>query len=167
MKDLEIEIMAQVTKTQTLADRLAAIPAEIAAATPTKAKTLAAEWAAVRSDHDLAEMISAELQAQQHLAQRAELQAELDHEAELLSKAKIKNRQAVRDLDVVLTTLRRHHNDPALRGVAPTKESETAYVELRAERGRIEGRVRLSAGALRTAEARCGRARADLETFDR
>ena len=166
MNDLATQIEMQHTKTKALAERLAAIPGEVAAANAARTKELAKEWSAVRSDHDLAEMIAAELQSQQRTQQRAELAAELDHEAELLSKAKIKNRQAVHDLEGISRKLCRHYNDPARRGRANTEASELAFVELQAERGRIEGRVQLSAAALRSASARHERARVDLESFD-
>ena len=150
MNDLATQIEMQHTKTKALAERLAAIPGEVAAANASRTKELAKEWSTLRSDHDLAQ----------------EIAAELDHEAELLSKAKIKNRQAVHDLEGISRKLCRHYNDPARRGRANTEASELAFVELQAERGRIEGRVQLSAAALRSASARHERARVDLESFD-
>ena len=167
MDNLGQQITAQVKKSTALAERLAALPAEIAAAGPQQAKTLAAEWQTVRSDRDLSEAICRELKTQQHLAQRAELQTALDEQDERLSKCRIKNRQAVHDLEAILLKLRRHHNDPAKRSKANSVESEKEYLNLKEERGRVEGKVQLSASALRLATTHRDQAANDLALFDR
>jgi len=165
--ELAERITEENTKTQELAARLAAIPAEIAAAGPAKAKNLGAEWQTVRADRDLSQTISAELQRQETAAARGELAAKIDELTERAGNCLIENRKQVNNLEAVKKKLQAWHNSLTRHSVDERTARQTLYLDMKSELGLSEGKVALSATALRDAEDQRDQARNRLTVFDR